>query len=130
MTQHDDSDMDDSFLTQVILTIGLAAQPVVWLSLYTVATTGAGLPAGPFGLVGATEGISYLVVVGLVVSSFLTKSTNVAVERTSQVTLALALLTLASLVAQQGCVPNAKPLLDYSAYLPICETTPGIFGER
>jgi hypothetical protein len=27
-------------------------------------------------------------------------------------------------------VPNAKPLLDYSAYLPICETTPGIFGER
>jgi hypothetical protein len=69
-------------------------------------------------------------VVGLVVSSFLTKSTNVAVERTSQVTLALALLTLASLVAQQGCVPNAKPLLDYSAYLPICETTPGIFGER
>lgn len=130
MTQHDDSDMDDSFLTQVILTIGLAAQPVVWLSLYTVATTGAGLPAGPFGLVGATEGISYLIVVGIVVSSFLTKSTNVAVERTSQVTLALALLTLASLVAQQGCVPNAKPLLDYSAYLPICETTPGIFGER
>ena len=35
-----------------------------------------GLPAGPFGLIGAAEGISYLVVIGFVASSLLSKVTS------------------------------------------------------
>ena len=38
--------------------LGLASQPVMWWSLFTLKTTGCGLPAGPFGLIGAAEGIS------------------------------------------------------------------------
>ena len=33
-----------------------------------------GLPAGPFGLIGAAEGVSYLVVIGFVASSLLSKA--------------------------------------------------------
>ena len=36
-------------------------------------TTGCGLPAGPFGLIGAAEGISYLVVIGFVAAAVLSK---------------------------------------------------------
>ena len=38
--------------------LGLASQPIMWWSLYTLKTTGCGLPAGPFGLIGAAEGIA------------------------------------------------------------------------
>lgn len=38
--------------------LGLASQPIMWWSLFTLKTTGCGLPAGPFGLIGAAEGIS------------------------------------------------------------------------
>lgn len=36
-------------------------------------TTGCGLPAGPFGLIGAAEGVSYLTVVGIAAWSVVTK---------------------------------------------------------
>jgi hypothetical protein len=39
-------------------------------------STGCGLPAGPFGLYGALEGLSYLWVVGLVGFSIYTKATT------------------------------------------------------
>lgn len=39
---------------------------VAW-SLYTKATTGSGLPAGPAGLLGAVEGFSYLSLLGGIV---------------------------------------------------------------
>ena len=100
-----------------------AAQPVVWLSLYFVQTTGAGLPAGPLGLVGAVEGLSYVVV--LAAAALGSKGTP---QKVSRVTILLGLAVLASLISAQGCVPNAKPLLDYSAYLPVCEATPGFLG--
>lgn len=45
---------------------------MLW-SEYTLKTTGCGLPAGPGGLLGALEGISYLFVVGLVGFSVYTK---------------------------------------------------------
>ena len=120
----------------------------------SVATTGGGLPAGPFGLLGAVEGLSYLLVVGLAgaaiwggtrrsfvvgggrdddddddSSSDSPSSTTVS-ERLSLATLGLALLVLVKLIADQGCVPNAKPILDYSAYVPVCDAqqTPGFFG--
>lgn len=122
---------EEEEMSSLIQGVGMVAQPVVWISLYFVATTGAGLPAGPFGLLGALEGVSYLVVVGMVVTS-LFKDSNTSkstAERLSYFTLAAGLLTLVALVAQQGCVPNAKPILDYSDYLPVCEATPGLFGE-
>ena len=96
--------------------ITFAAQPVVWISLVSVVTTGHGLPEGPFGLLGALEGISYLLVLfGAAVG------TSAATKIVSRGTLLLGLAAVVSLVAQQGCVPNAQPILDYSNYLPICQ---------
>ena len=117
-----------------------ACQPIVWISLYSVATNGSGLPAGPGGIVGAIEGISYLIVVifALFPSSLLsTKNTDatttsnstattVTATATTQIisrlTITIGLFVLIGLIFDQGCVPNAKPILDYSAYLPICNT--------
>ncbi|XP_051126813.1 uncharacterized protein LOC127248493 [Andrographis paniculata] len=53
---------------------GLVATPVIGWSLYTLKTTGCGLPPGPGGSIGALEGVSYLVVVGIVAWSLYTKS--------------------------------------------------------
>jgi hypothetical protein len=59
-----------SLMLQVVCAnSGLVANPVVWCSLVSVKTSGGGLPAGPFGLLGALEGVSYLIVVGFVVAS-------------------------------------------------------------
>lgn len=52
---------------------GLIANPVVGWSLYTLKTTGCGLPPGPGGALGALEGISFLVVFGLIGWSVYTK---------------------------------------------------------
>lgn len=112
----------------ILQNVGLASQPIVWISLYEVVTTGAGLPAGPFGLVGAVEGLSYVAVLGFAISGTLGKESSF-VEKCSQATIGLALLALGGLVVNQGCVPNAKPILDYSAYVKVCEATPGLFGE-
>lgn len=132
---------EPTILTRGAVSAGMVAQPVVWTSLYFVATTGAGLPAGPFGLLGALEGVSYLVMLAFVGVSLYRKVTTGsglppgpsdllgAAESLSYLSLLAGLLTLASLVVSQGCVPNAKPILDYSDYLPICQETPGIFGE-
>ena len=57
----------------VIGGVGLLAAGVVLFSEATLKTTGCGLPAGPLGLVGLTEGLSYLSVVGLVGFSAYTK---------------------------------------------------------
>uniref|UniRef100_A0A7C8ZEA6 Uncharacterized protein n=1 Tax=Opuntia streptacantha TaxID=393608 RepID=A0A7C8ZEA6_OPUST len=53
---------------------GLIAAPVIGWSLYTLKTTGCGLPPGPGGSIGALEGVSYLVVVGIVGWSLYTKA--------------------------------------------------------
>ncbi|KAJ3673622.1 hypothetical protein LUZ60_005614 [Juncus effusus] len=52
---------------------GLVASPVIGFSLYTLKTTGCGLPPGPGGSLGALEGISYLVIAGIVGWSVVTK---------------------------------------------------------
>ena len=135
---------DEQTTTQESLvgTVGLISQPIVWSSLYLVRTTGGGYPAGPFGILGLVEGVSYLVVVYLAATSlwknvvtggrFYKENIPPLVgkaETLSVVTLVVALLVLLSLVADQGCVPNAKPILDYSEYLPICSSSPGLFGQ-
>jgi hypothetical protein len=136
-------------LGAVIIAGGLLiAQPVVWTSLYCVATTGAGLPAGPLGLLGALEGLSYLAILGVVGVSLVRKATTTTgserlppsggrlgaavIEGLSYLSLVAAILTLGGLIADQGCIPNAKPILDYSDYLPVCDArnTPGLFGGQ
>jgi hypothetical protein len=52
---------------------GVFANVICGYSLYILKTTSCGLPPGPFGLLGAAEGISYLVVVGLFLYSAITK---------------------------------------------------------
>eukprot|EP00271_Cylindrocystis_brebissonii_P008841 TRINITY_DN23357_c0_g1_i1.p1 TRINITY_DN23357_c0_g1~~TRINITY_DN23357_c0_g1_i1.p1 ORF type:complete len:180 (+),score=10.98 TRINITY_DN23357_c0_g1_i1:130-669(+) len=52
---------------------GLIFSPIVAYSLYTLKTTGCGLPPGPGGLYGAAEGIGFLVVYGIVGWSAYTK---------------------------------------------------------
>jgi hypothetical protein len=132
---NDDSESSPT-LTQVALSAGLLAQPIVWISLYFVATTGAGLPTGPLGLLGALEGLSYLLMLAFVGKATYRKAVNghdenqsetsALVERLSYLSLISGLIVLVSLVLKQGCVPNAKPILDYSGYLPICDTSPGL----
>ena len=51
--------------------IGLAAQPVVWYSLFTLRTTGCGLPSGS--IVQTLEGSSYLVVAGFALAGLATR---------------------------------------------------------
>ena len=102
--------------------LGLASQPIMWWSLYTLKTTGCGLPAGPFGLIGAAEGISYLVVIGFVASSILSKVTSGsglpagpggllgAAEGLSFLTAAGGLAVLGFQLADYGYLPEAVPV--------------------
>ncbi|PSC73380.1 hypothetical protein C2E20_3528 [Micractinium conductrix] len=55
------------------IALGLLANPICLWSEYTLKTTGAGLPPGPGGALGAAEGISYLVILGVVGWSIATK---------------------------------------------------------
>ena len=67
-----------------------------FVGLFKKMTTGSGLPAGPAGLLGAAEGLSFLSILA-----------GVGV--------------LALLVGQLNCVPNAFPLLDYSDKVNVCD---------
>ncbi|CAK9059088.1 unnamed protein product [Durusdinium trenchii] len=64
---------------------GIGASLVMAWSEWTLKTTGCGLPAGPFGLLGATEGLSYLAVVGLVVYQLFRLATNDTKKQSSLV---------------------------------------------
>ena len=52
---------------------GVFASPIVCFSLYNVAATGGGLDPGPYGLLGAVEGVSFLVVVSIVGAALVSK---------------------------------------------------------
>ena len=102
--------------------LGLAAQPIMWWSLWTLKTTGCGLPAGPFGLYGALEGLSYLIVAGFVLASIYSKATTGsglpagengllgAAEGLSFLTAAAGLAVLGFQVVDYGYIPNAVPV--------------------
>ncbi len=128
------SDSEENGIDNLLGSAGVISQPIVWISLYFVATSGGGVPGGPFGIFGAVEGLAYLSVVGLVFRRIINpkKSSGVLerAENLSIITLGASLLVLASLISKQGCIPNAKPLLDYSNYVKVCNTeeTPGLFG--
>ena len=97
--------------------LGLVSQPVMWWSLYTLKTTGCGLPAGPFGLIGAAEGISYLVVIGFVASALLSKVISGKGLPAGPFNLLGAAEGLSFLTAFAGLVVLGFQLLDYG-YLP------------
>ena len=59
-----------------LIALGLVANPVVYWSEFTLATTGSGLPEGPGGALGALEGVSYLVVVGITAYSLFVKTST------------------------------------------------------
>lgn len=70
----DDNVVEVASSDQLLLGVGgTIASLIMFYSEYTLSTTGCGLPAGPFGLVGLLEGLSYLCVTGIVVFSVVTK---------------------------------------------------------
>ena len=58
--------------------VGTFMSTVMLYSEFVLKTTGCGLPAGPFGLIGATEGISYLGVSSLFLFSLYSKIKTVS----------------------------------------------------
>ncbi|XVE82645.1 hypothetical protein DITRI_Ditri16bG0022600 [Diplodiscus trichospermus] len=68
------SESDNGVIEKAAIAGGLVANPVIAWSLYTLKTTGCGLPPGPGGSIGALEGVSYLAVVGIVGWSLYTKA--------------------------------------------------------
>lgn len=61
--------------------IGCVASLTYLYSEFVLVNTGCGLPTAPFGLVGLVEGLSYLIVVGIVKFSVFTKKTTVCSSR-------------------------------------------------
>lgn len=102
--------------------LGLAAQPIMWWSLFTLKTTGCGLPAGPAGLYGALEGVSYLIVAGFVLASLYSKVRTGSglpagpggllglAEGLSFLTAVAGLAVLGFQVIDYGYIPNAVPV--------------------
>ncbi|KAL2504292.1 hypothetical protein Adt_19913 [Abeliophyllum distichum] len=100
---------------------GLVANPVIGWSLYTLKTTGCGLPPGPGGSTGALEGVSYLVVVAIVGWSLYTKSKTGsglpngpfgllgAVEGLSYLSLLAIVVVFGLQFFQQGSIPGPLP---------------------
>jgi len=108
--------------TTAAAVFGLVAQPIMWWSLYTLKMTGCGLPAGPYGLIGAAEGISYLVIIGFVGASVLSKATSGsglpagpagllgAAEGLSYLTAVAGLAVLGFQFTDYGFLPEAVPV--------------------
>ncbi|XP_075482367.1 uncharacterized protein LOC142522713 [Primulina tabacum] len=100
---------------------GLIATPLIGWSLYTLKTTGCGLPPGPAGSLGALEGVSYLVVVGIAAWSLYTKSKTGsglpngpfgllgAVEGLSYLSLLAIVVVFGLQFLQQGSIPGPLP---------------------
>ena len=108
---------------QAVIGVGgcVAAGIMTW-SLYTLKTTGCGVPPGPGGAFGAAEGISYLYVTGLIVYSAVKKvRTGSGLPEGHGGVLGLAeglaylcalggLFVLGAQVTDYGFLPNAVPV--------------------
>lgn len=115
------SDSNNDIIEKVAVAGGLVSTPVIGWSLYTLKTTGCGLPPGPGGSIGALEGVSYLVVVGIVAWSLYTKNKTGsglpngpfgllgAVEGLSYLTLLAILVVFGLQYLQQGYIPGPLP---------------------
>jgi hypothetical protein len=102
--------------------LGSTAAIVMMYSEYVLKTTGCGLPAGPAGLLGALEGISYLTVLALVAYSAYNKLRTGsglpagpagilgAAEGLGYLAVVIGVFVLISQVADYGYIPNAIPM--------------------
>ncbi|XP_074309076.1 uncharacterized protein LOC141643704 [Silene latifolia] len=100
---------------------GLISTPVIGWSLYTLKTTGCGLPPGPGGSLGALEGVSYLAVLGIIGWSLYTKSKTGsglpngpfgllgAVEGLSYLSLLAIIVVFGLQFFQTGSIPGPLP---------------------
>ena len=101
---------------------GVIASIIMLYSESVLFRTGCGLPAGPFGLVGAAEGISYLGVVVLVSFSLFTKirtgsglpSDPIGIlggaEGLAYLAILAGILVLVAQLTNYGYIPNAVPM--------------------
>ena len=101
---------------------GVFAWAVVLYSEFTLKTTGCGLPAGPFGAVGAVESISCLAVIGIAGASLATKAKTGSglkagpggllglAEGLAFTAIAVGLVVLGFQLADYGYLPNAIPV--------------------
>lgn len=116
-----ESSETSSSIEKIAIVGGLISTPVIGWSLYTLKTTGCGLPPGPGGSIGALEGVSYLVVVGIVAWSLYTKSKTGsglpngpfgllgAVEGLSYLSLLAILVVFGLQFLDQGSIPGPLP---------------------
>jgi hypothetical protein len=115
------SDSGNGITEKAAIAGGLVSTPVIGWSLYTLKTTGCGLPPGPGGSIGAIEGVSYLVVVGIVAWSLYTKTKTGsglpngpfgllgAVEGLSYLTLLAIVVVFGLQYFEQGYIPGPLP---------------------
>lgn len=99
---------------------GVSAALLTLWSEYTLRTTGCGLPAGPFGLVGLAEGLGYLTVTGIAGWSVVTRVQTGGrglpgrllgtAEGLSLLAVGVGLVVLVFQIADYGYVPNAVPM--------------------
>jgi len=106
----------------VVGVMGTAMALVTLWSEFTLKTTGCGLPAGPGGILGAVEGISYLGIIGIAAYSSYTKLKTGkglpagpagvlgAAEGLSFLAVAAGLVVLGFQIVDYGYIPNAVPM--------------------
>ena len=122
-TNDDDSSWLASESDQVLLgSAGTIASLATFYSEFTLKSTGCGLPAGPFGLFGAVEGISYLGVAGLAGFSLFKKVKTGSglpagpggllglAEGLSFLAILVGFIVLAFQILDYGYIPNAVPM--------------------
>jgi hypothetical protein len=101
--------------------LGTIASVVVLYSEFVLKTTGCGLPAGPFGIVGAVEGVSYLGVVATCATAAVDYFSENGVEGSDNITrriatalgvtaAAVGIVVLVLQVTDYGYIPNAVPM--------------------
>mmetsp|Transcript_50865 Transcript_50865/g.76051 ORF Transcript_50865/g.76051 Transcript_50865/m.76051 type:complete len:195 (-) Transcript_50865:90-674(-) len=123
MSSSDDSSFLLSESDQAVVGIfGTVAALIMMYSEFTLKTTGCGLPAGPFGLLGLAEGLSYLTVIaigGLSLFKKLRTGSGLpagpagslgAAEGLSFLAVGLGIVVLGFQLTDYGYVPNAVPV--------------------
>lgn len=124
--QNEDSQEKGVFLSTsdqaAIGVVGTSTSLIVLVSEYVLKTTGCGLPAGPYGLIGAVEGISYLGVCSVAILSIYSKVKTGSglpagpkgvlglAEGLSFLALAFGAAVLTFQLIDYGYVPNAVPM--------------------
>lgn len=125
--------------------MGLSAVPVVAWSEFTLKTTGCGLPPGPWGLLGAAEGLSYLTVGALAIWSVASRLATgyvpkgpggllAAAEKLAFTSVVAGVAVLGLQVNDYGYIPAALPdsrcFGDSSSSLSSSSSTASSIGQQ